>query len=754
LQRAFGLLTPAEVEQHVTKRMIHCKPGKTSIALAGFLWKRIFTWNIDDVLENTYKAQTTRQEIKPIHYNDEFIEFRTLAELMIVHMHGTVLTPDKGYVFSRDQYLGLINNLNPWMVVLSQFMLSEPMIIAGTAMDEVDLDYYLAHRTTVTSRDDRGPSIFVTKDDDAVTQQYCEKHNLLLFVGWAGDFFEYCKAVLPHPPTPEELIPLQTKKLIPAGVSKGAAVAFGANFELVPSAANPNEDTRFLYGYPPTWADLAGGLDVSRPIVAELVVDIETRLEKTTEPRLVLISESAGTGKTTILRRIGFELAKRGKAVLLCSTLGRLDKSAASVIDLMDGPLVFIVDDFGDQVTAIPDLMDQMEKKDVVFVAAERGYREGHIRQLLSTIPFDTIDNLPLAIVEAERLIDSYSNHGLLGDHTAIKHRHSFAQKVVGDPIAVACCRIMNDFKPLERIVEDVIGDASEKELDRYLLAAIGQVCFHAGVRYEILISALDAKNIKDQFEKTNPLPLAYSDPQKTFVVPQNATMAERILSRAVTKDRKRLLEVFVALATEVRPRVNRQAIKWKSPEARLSGRLFDYDDVTSKFLGDNSERFYAMTRDVWQWNSRYWEQVSLLNLAKFRRDPDSNQGIDALENSVQHARHAVAIELHPHGLTTLGKVLMAQMQTSDSSMTSIYGEAFDKLVQAIDMEASWSRTAIQPFMSLFSGTTKFLEMKGVLTTKQRDRLNSLVNTAEDRSRRDPQVLDMIAAFRKLMKGT
>jgi len=86
LQRAFGLLTPSEIDEQVTHRLIHCKPGKTSTALSGFLWKRIFTWNIDDVLENTYKAQTVRQEVKSIHYNDEFVEFQTLAELMIVHM--------------------------------------------------------------------------------------------------------------------------------------------------------------------------------------------------------------------------------------------------------------------------------------------------------------------------------------------------------------------------------------------------------------------------------------------------------------------------------------------------------------------------------------------------------------------------------------------------------------------------------------------------------------------------------------------
>jgi hypothetical protein len=244
-----------------------------------------------------------------------------------------------------------------------------------------------------------------------------------------------------------------------------------------------------------------------------------------------------------------------------------------------------------------------LEKRDVVFLAGERSYRLGYIKEVIGRLPFVLADRLPLELIGAERLIDNYAKFGFIGDHNILKHRRSFAQKIVDDPIAVACCRIMNDFKPLDRIVEDVIGDASEKELDRYLCAAVARYCFHAGVRYEILVGALDPEGIKDQFDKTNPLPLAYSDPANSFVVRQNSTLAERVLSRAVTHDRRRLLRVFVSLAREVRPRVNRMAIKRRTPEARLSGRLFNYDDVTSKFLGDNSELFYAETKDVWQWN-------------------------------------------------------------------------------------------------------------------------------------------------------
>jgi len=113
-----------------------------------------------------------------------------------------------------------------------------------------------------------------------------------------------------------------------------------------------------------------------------------------------------------------------------------------------------------------------------------------------------------------------------------------------------------------------------------------------------------------------------------------------------------------------------------------------------------------------------------------------------------------VAIELHPFGLTTLGKVLLAQMAVPGASLEAVYGEAFEKLSQAIDLEESWSRSAIQPFMSLFSGTVRFLERRGVLTASQRNKLEVLTRLAEDRLGRDPQVREQVAVLRRTLRDS
>src|SRR6202044_494644 len=101
--------------------------------------------------------------------------------------------------------------------------------------------------------------------------------------------------------------------------------------------------------------------------------------------------------------------------------------------------------------------------------------------------------------VDAERLIDLYTKHGLLGTHDAIQDRSRFAQSVISDPIAVACCRILNDFRPLEKIIESLIREASEQDLARYVTVALAHFCYRSGIRYEILVATCGRRHWREQ---------------------------------------------------------------------------------------------------------------------------------------------------------------------------------------------------------------------------------------------------------------
>ena len=629
LQRLYELMTPQQVKLHITDRLARSVPGKTAKLMSSFIWKRVFTWNVDDVLENVYQEGKGQQRAVPKHFNDIYTDPENLEELFLIHLHGYVGQPDRGYVFSREQYLKQIIKVNPWMTVLTQFMLSEPMIIAGTSLDEVDLDFYLAQRTSESARNDRGPSILVASDGP-FSQKLCEKHNLLLFNGRSLEFFEYLKTLLPNAPTPPELIPLETRKLLPSNVSKATAMAFNSDFEVVPGLAPKARSSRFMYGHLPTWSDLESNFDITRPIVAELLLEAEKRIADPLHTnRLMFISDVAGAGKTTVLKRVAFELAKRGVRTLLCSALSRIGAGTADVLDLIDDPVVIIIDNLAEQATAVVDLIARLEKPDVFFIGAERAYRGNYLKQVLAGVTHDRFGKLPMSGTEARRLIDHYVNAGAIGDHTILKQKDKFVLEVQNDPIAVVCCRILNNFRPLDRIVDSITKDAETEALDRYLGAAIAQHCFYGGVRYQILMKAFGIKGAHAQFEPTSPLPLDFYDDPKRFVMPENAVLAESILDRLAARDPDKMLRTFIELAEELGAWVNRETIKARAPEARLSGRLFDFDAVVGKFLKGNAETFYNQVQYAWEWNSRYWEQVALLNLARYHTTADPTQRME-----------------------------------------------------------------------------------------------------------------------------
>jgi hypothetical protein len=241
-------------------------------------------------------------------------------------------------------------------------------------------------------------------------------------------------------------------------------------------------------------------------------------------------------------------------------------------------------------------------------------------------------------------------------------------------------------------------------------------------------------------------MPLAYLDnTDRSYVVPLNATLSSIILNHVAAGGRAKIFKTFIDLGNALAPHVNRGAIRRRSPEARLAGRLFDYDQIVRHFLGDLAPSFYEETRQLWQWNSRYWDQVALLNLARFYAAPSTELGKDALVQAVQHARHAVSIEIHPYSLTTLGTILLAQLAPDAAWNTEIYNEAFERLAEAIDREKHWSHRNPHSFVSLFAGTKRYIENGGNLTSIQRDRLDRVVTEAQKLFPRDLELGGLIA---------
>ncbi len=710
LSRVSLLLTADEVEQYITKPYSNCKPGETARRVVRFTWNSIYTFNIDDSLETAYESTIgRRQHAVPLNYDDGYRTVSNKSQVPIVHLHGFTRQSEKGYVFSTSEYARVTRGLNPWTHVLSECLASEPFIVAGTSLNESDLEYYLSTRTERSVRTNRGPSILVEPFPNPITEALCKRHGFVLVKSNLSDFLNWLVTEFGQPPTVSQICIPSLEGLFDKTFSQENQVEFFSSFELIkPSAPNATgEPSPFLFGKAPRWCDLESDLDL--PVALERV--LREKMEHHVGGgncylKFFCVLSEPGSGKTTITRRTSYDLAKAGRTVLNLTGKLALDiQNTRLALSHLTRPVSIVIDNLADHASSVATILHDLSLSvPVAVLCNDRDYREDHIARILggTDIEYFTIENWPSILISD--LIERYRLSGLVGQKDAVRYPEQYAERLAGEPVAVSCCRILNNFRSLDDLVHSLWQDADNPSRSSYAIASISELCYSGGVSYPILERANQNENLEDQLSLAVPLPLAYSE-DGDYVFPLHAVVGDRVLRYLSRQNRGFLLDSFVKLANAVAPYVNRETIIARTPEARLAGRLFMVDRVVKPLLEEKANDFFEMAHDAWKWNSRYWEQRAIL------------VGDQDINTAIQHARHAVAIEEHPLPLTTLASLLVKHMESPNSPWSTLFDEAFGLIRQAFEKEASrgWRPTP-HPYAVLFHAVELFLQYGGSLT--------------------------------------
>jgi hypothetical protein len=747
LARSSMVLTDAQREEHLTKRYLWCKPGPSVRMITGFVWKTIFTFNIDDALEGAYHQQPDRaQTSEPINFDEFFRRPINQSEVQIIHLHGFSQDSTKGYVFSTSEYARVTKGQNPWMHVLSELVASEAFIVAGTSLNEPDLEYYLSSRTIASPRKNRGPSILVEPYPNAITEALCARHNLVLVKANLKDFLGWLKDKLGLPPSVEQLTLPATEDLFSSAPPKLDQIAFFSSFSLIrPLNAMEGDGnlSPFFYGRAPTWQDLGAGLDIPTNDELSLGAHVRNFLENPTEDSsLLLLSAEPGSGKSTCARRAAYNLAKEGKVVFSHDGRSTVDFSiVVKCLAAIKTPFAILIDDAADRAVLIRGLLEATEiGVPFLILCVDRDYRQDHMDRLLGDMNIKHFEIRRWMPDQFIQMIEKYRKFGLVGSSEALNRPKEFSRKLVHDPIAIAACRILNDFRPMAEIVKSVWADGDPHSRISYLIAALAYHCHPSGLQHTILQRASKNDHLNDQFDYFCPLPLTYTHNDDSYVTPLNAVMADRILELVAQVNSEMLLDSFVRLSSAIAPYVNRRSAISRSPEALMAGRLFSAEKVVRPLLGLRATKFYDLTQEDWQWNSRYWEHRALITV------------LTDIDLAVQYARHAVAIEQHPFPWTTLATILTRKMLAQPASKDRLFSEIYELISKTLQYEAGrmW-RASPHPYWSLLSSTQKFIESGGVLSRLQRDFVSSNLDRGLALFRRDPQFGVAVKELSKLL---
>lgn len=744
LSRVALLLKPEEIEQYLTRPYSSCRAGETVKRITGFVWRSIYTFNIDDALESAYETSTRRrQRADAINYDANYRTPSNRSKVAIVHLHGFSRQPEKGYVFSASEYARVMKGLNPWMHVLSELLATEPFVISGTSLNEPDLEYYLSARSDSSLRTNRGPSILVEPFPDAITESLCQRHGLILVKATLAEFLRWTTETLGHSPQVSQLTVPSMEGLLDRSYGPDAQIEFFSSFELVrPSPTNPAAETSpFFYGKAPRWSDLESSLDLPTDDERRLSAKIRNFLEDgTSRAKLFMLLAESGSGKTTVLRRVVYDLAKEGRVVLNLTGKFALDaENTRRGLAALSRPAILIIDNLADHASSVLSALHGLAlKKPLAIVCADRDYRRDHIIRVLGDFPSEEFPTTPWTSAQFEDFIERFRRAGLVGTPDAVRIPKKYADMLVGDPVAIAGCRVLNNFKPLDLIVLSLWGDASQEARSSYSLAALAEFCYAGGLNYPILERAQHNSGLRDQLSLAVPLPLAYSE-DGDFVLPLHPAVGERLLHYLSREKRNLLAKLFERLALALAPYVNRQTIIDRTPEARLAGRLFNAERVVRPLLREKASDFYRVVQDSWQWNSRYWEQRAILT---------QNENID---HAIQFARHAVAIEEHPYPRTTLASLLVRKMEMGSELDESLFVEVFELMESVLRDEAAraWRPTP-HPYSVLFHAVSIFLKAGGRLPPKKEIWIRERVEFCD---RHFPRDTALVRAGVRILRG-
>jgi hypothetical protein len=274
-------------------------------------WVRCYTLNVDDLGAAVSRRYNLPRPVKQVSATSpEFISASlATANLNVIHLNGSTSDIPDQITFSRTQYAQRLAKPEAWYVRFVADMVTRPVVYVGTSLDEPPLWQHIELRG---SRGARGLSEL--RPRSYLVTPKIERARLALLAAFNVEWIsmtaeEFVQSVL------DACRDAQRSGLEELGQQSTEGTAEARIPEVSSLARSPLQETDYLIGEEPTWADLQSGRAVQREFDHTLASAVDQFSGSKKLRRPVLITGKAGSGKSTSLMRICLRLTASGKRV-------------------------------------------------------------------------------------------------------------------------------------------------------------------------------------------------------------------------------------------------------------------------------------------------------------------------------------------------------------------------------------------------------------------------------------------------------
>ena len=158
-----------------------------------YSWSKIFTVNIDDLIENIYAANSKKINV---WNNDNDDKKHSMDYPTLIKLHGCVNNPNYGYVFDNTEYNSFLTNENYIITEFGDAFSKNDIIFIGTEFQENDLKHIIEKYANIGyDASTVNDYFFVTPtiNDELTRMEIEESSNMHHIAMTAEEFFKFVK---------------------------------------------------------------------------------------------------------------------------------------------------------------------------------------------------------------------------------------------------------------------------------------------------------------------------------------------------------------------------------------------------------------------------------------------------------------------------------------------------------------------------------------------------------------------------------
>ena len=504
-------LGPKPVNDYIYDKLTDFAPGAAHLAIVQLPWDVMYTTNFDLLIERAAAQGQVKAAgaIKTVLTSTASLSGFSESDVLYYKLHGTIdlaNTPDGRLILTKADYRFYEDFKRPLFRRLRTDLLSRNFLFVGYSLSDPNFRAVLED-----CRQELGiqafPLSYAIQHDFSPLQEtfWRDKYNIQLIRSDATEFLVLLKDTWFAESC--EVVPLLERKAVEY-LNFDPNTHFqkiGDSFYLMrpTDCTGPNNPSAFFRGAPPTWADVRDHIPPPRDAYDTLLEAVYPEIvEPTVGPSAVLVTGSAGTGKTALIRSFAFDIANAFAIPIFVHIAGTpLDARVLAPLINAEKPdrFIVLVDSAGEYARELSFFWEEIQQKNLpITLLLEERKNQWLVSRASFTSRFNPteIELSTLSPREIDVILDALEKYGCLDKLTGTPRDEQFDHftALAHQDLLVALRELTtkNSFDNIVRNEFEKIPFPAAKQAYLYV-SAVGQ--FDLAVRYETLIRVLSLRN-------------------------------------------------------------------------------------------------------------------------------------------------------------------------------------------------------------------------------------------------------------------